>query len=86
MFLIIHKNFYFHLRTLSETYGLWDTVSVDGRKEFDLLVFIQQFLSHMRNDISRLPIHRRKNRQSHKMVKHAQTIRRQIADESFECV
>ena len=25
-------------------------------------------------------------RQSHKMVKHAQTIRRQIADELFECV
>ena len=25
-------------------------------------------------------------RQSHKMVKHTQTIRRQIADESFECV
>ena len=24
--------------------------------------------------------------QSHKMVKHAQTIRRQIADELFECV
>ena len=25
-------------------------------------------------------------RQSHKMVKHTQTIRRQIADEFFECV
>ena len=25
-------------------------------------------------------------RQSHKMVKHTQTIRRQIADELFECV
>ena len=26
------------------------------------------------------------NRQSHKMIKHTQTIRRQIADELFECV
>ena len=25
-------------------------------------------------------------RQSHKMIKHTQTIRRQIADELFECV
>ena len=50
--------FFFHPRTLSQTYGLQDTVRVDGGKEFNLLVFIQQFLSHTRTDTSRLPIRR----------------------------
>ena len=43
---------------LSQTYGLWDTVRVDGGKEFNLLVFMQQFLIHMRDDTSRFPIRR----------------------------
>ena len=58
IFLIIQKIFFFHIRALSQTYGLWDTVRVDGGKVFNLTVFMQPFLSHMRNDTSRLPIHR----------------------------
>ena len=42
-------------REMVMTYGLWDQIRVDQGKEWMLLLFINEHLSHLRNDCSRPP-------------------------------
>lgn len=42
-------------REMVMTYGLWDQILVDQGKEWMLLLFINEHLSHLRNDCSRPP-------------------------------
>ena len=40
---------------MSLHYGLWDQVRTDQGKEWNLMLFVNERLSHLRNDCSRPP-------------------------------
>ena len=42
-------------------FGLWDTLRIDGGKEFNLIEFMQKFYGQMRNDTSRQAVRRGKS-------------------------
>ena len=44
-----------HPRPILLEYGVWDQVRVDQGKEWVLMLFVQEQLAHLRNDISKAP-------------------------------
>lgn len=48
-------------RVLTQRFGLWDTIRIDGGKEFNLIEFMQKFYGQMRNDTTRQAVRRGKS-------------------------
>lgn len=52
-------------RNTIQLFGIWDTVRIDGGKEFVLLSFVQEFLRHLRHNTSQKPVHPGKSTDNH---------------------
>jgi len=52
-------------RYLANEYGLWDTIRVDGGREFNLLQYGQELFAGLRNDTSRVALRRGKSTDNH---------------------
>jgi len=46
---------YFFCREIIREFGLWDQIRVDCGREWNLMLFMQEHLSHLRNDPSKPP-------------------------------
>lgn len=45
----------FGIRKMVLHYGMWDQIRTDQGKEWNLMLFVNDSLSHLRNDCSRPP-------------------------------
>lgn len=57
----LYLNYCIYSSYLAGEYGLWHTICVDGRKEFNLLQYGQELFAAMRNDTSRVALRRGKS-------------------------